>query len=113
MVPGFTGYPVRRQRSVNQGTMTPIGTVEVRRYHADLWVVALVDEHDLSTAGVIDERLAVVHSHGTRVILDLSQASFVDTSVIAVIVRERERAASSAEDDLAVVAPTGSQPRRA
>ena len=66
--------------------MTPIGTVEVRRYHADLWVVALVGEHDLSTADVIKERLTDVHSQGTRVILDLSQASFVDTSVIAVIV---------------------------
>src|SRR5205085_9295160 len=106
MVPGFTGYPVRRQRSVNQGTMTPIGTVEVRRYPADLWVVALVGEHDLSTADVIKERLTDVHSQGTRVILDLSQASFVDTSVIAVIVRERERAASSEEDALVVVAPT-------
>jgi anti-anti-sigma regulatory factor len=93
--------------------MTPFGTVEVEHHHADLWVVALVGEHDLSTVSVIEQRLADVHLHGTRVILDLSTASFVDTTVIAVIVRERQRAASSEEDALAVVAPTGSQPRRA
>jgi anti-anti-sigma regulatory factor len=76
-------------------------------------VVALVGDHDLSTVSLIEERLAEVHLHGTQVIFDLSQASFVDTSVIAVVVSERQRAASSEEDDLAVVAPTGSQPRRA
>jgi anti-anti-sigma factor len=93
--------------------MGAIGTVEVEHHHADLWVVALLGEHDLFNASVIEERLAEVHLHGTRVILDLSQASFVDTSVIGVVVRERERAASNEEDDLAIVAPTGSQPRRA
>jgi anti-anti-sigma regulatory factor len=66
----------------------------------------------LSNVGDLDKRLREVHTHGTRVVLDLSAASFIDSTVIARVVREARHGARKPGDDLAVVAPTGSQPRR-
>jgi hypothetical protein len=58
MVPEFTGYRfVDSGRSIRE-PWHPSGQSKSDATHADLWVVALVDEHDLSTAGVIKERLA-------------------------------------------------------
>jgi anti-anti-sigma factor len=92
--------------------MTPLGTVEVEHHHDDLWVVALVGEHDLSNAEMIEQRLLDVHSHGTRVVLDLSDTTFMDSTVIRVILHERHRSATNPQNAFAVVAPSGSPARR-
>lgn len=78
----------------------------------DLWIVALRGEHDASNVVDLDERLRQVHTHGTRVVLDLSESSFIDSSVVASVMREATRDARAPGDDLAVVAPTGSRARR-
>jgi anti-anti-sigma factor len=90
----------------------PFGTVEVEHHHDDLWIVALVGEHDLSTAGVIEQRLVEVHSHGTRVVVDLSDTTFMDSTVLRVILKERDHTASAPDSPFAVVAPSGSPARR-
>ena len=58
--------------------------------------------------GDLDERLGEVYTHGTRVVLDLSEASVIDT-LIASVVREASHDARKPGDDLAVVALTGSR----
>jgi anti-anti-sigma factor len=91
---------------------SPLGEVSASHYGGDVWIVSLTGEHDLSNVGELDERLREVHTHGTRVVLDLSEASFIDSSVIARVVGEASHAARKPGDDLAVVAPAGSQARR-
>ena len=92
--------------------MTSIGRVEVQHHGSDVWIVTLLGEHDLSNASELQGRLREVHTHGTRVVLDLSRASFIDGSVINCIAGEAGQAARKPTSDLAVVAPTGSQPRK-
>ena len=92
--------------------MPPFGTVEFEHRHDDLWVVALVGEHDLSNAEAIERRLLDVHSHGTRVVLDLSDTTFMDSTVLRVILQEQHRSATNPKDALTVVAPHGSPARR-
>ena len=99
-------HPIRRVDA------TSIGETRVEHGGGDLWIVGLHGEHDLATASALDEHLRQVHSHGTRVVLDLSQASFIDSSVISRVFSEAAQAATAHSSALAVVAPTGSQPRR-
>lgn len=89
-----------------------LGEVRASHYGGDVWVVSLTGEHDLSNVGDLDERLEEVHTHGTRVVLDLAEASFIDSTVVTRVVREAAHAARTLADDLAVVAPAGSQARR-
>jgi hypothetical protein len=89
------------------------GEVGVERVADAVWVVSLLGEHDRSTAEALDQRLQGVHAGGTRIVLDLSDASFIDGTVVNRMAREARRDASSpTTDHLAVVAPAGSQPRR-
>lgn len=91
---------------------TGIGDIRVEPGGGDLWIVSLRGEHDFSNVADLDEALRRVHTHGTRVVLDLSEASFIDSSVIGSVVREARDDARRPGDDLAVVAPTESQARR-
>ncbi len=92
--------------------MNPLGVIEVEHHHDDLWVVTLAGEYDLSNAHQIEQKLADVHTHGTRVVLDLSRTTFMDSTVVGVILQERHRAATDPDNALAVVAPDGSPARR-
>lgn len=92
--------------------MTSIGEVQVEHHGSDVWIVSLLGEHDLSNASELQGRLRDVHTHGTRVVLDLSRASFIDCSVLNCIASEAGQAARKPTSDLAVVAPTGCQPRK-
>ena len=92
--------------------MPDIGSVEIQHHRDDLWVVALAGEHDVSNAGSLEQALREAHAHGGRVALDLSETTFMDSTVIRTIVAEHERAASIPDGSFRVVAPTGSLARR-
>ena len=92
--------------------VTGIGDIRVERGGGDLGIASLSGEHDFSNVADLDEALRQVHTHGTQVVLDLSEASFIDSSVIGSVVREARGDARRPGDDLAVVAPAGSQARR-
>jgi anti-anti-sigma regulatory factor len=92
--------------------VTGIGDIRVERGGGDLGIASLSGEHDFSNVADLDEALRQVHTHGTQMVLDLSEASFIDSSVIGSVVREARGDARRPGDDLAVVAPAGSQARR-
>lgn len=102
----------QRIRPLRGVDATNIADIRVEHGGGDLWIVALHGEHDLTTASMLDEHLRQVHSHGTRVVLDLSQATFIDSSIISRVYGEATQAATTQGSAMAVVAPTGSQPRR-
>jgi anti-anti-sigma factor len=82
------------------------GTIDLER-DSGVWVVTLHGEHDLSTASQLRNALARSFSGGSAVIVDLSQAEFIDSTIVHVLVRvQRERY------PVALVAPPGGVPRR-
>jgi anti-anti-sigma regulatory factor len=78
-----------------------------------VWVVALFGEHDLSTADEVAAAIGRVFDAGSNLVLDLSGASFIDLSVVKAVLQAQEQADRHYLDELRVVAPIGSQPRRA
>ncbi len=73
-----------------------------------LWLLVIAGEHDLSTATRLEQRLAEIQRHGTDVIMDFSEATFIDSSTL----REVLRHAGKPSERVVVVAPPGTPPRR-
>lgn len=84
-----------------------LGTVEVERLGDSLWVLQLAGEHDLSTAPTIDAACERMAETGTTVVADLSEASFIDSTVIRTLLRLVERG-----ENLLLVVPTRGAVRR-
>ena len=59
---------------------------------ADIAVLAISGEHDLNTAPDLRRRLDELIDGGKAVVVDLSPASFVDSSILGVILDSRKRA---------------------
>ena len=62
------------------------------RSEAGLTVLTISGEHDLSTAADLRRRLDQLISGGDPIVIDLSPATFVDSSVLGVILDARRRA---------------------
>ena len=58
-------------------------------------VLEVNGEHDLSTAPVLGKRLDGLIAEGTPIVVDLSTATFVDSSILGVILDARRRAEGS------------------
>jgi anti-anti-sigma factor len=86
--------------------------VRVTEVAKHVWVVALLGEHDLSTADEVAAAIGGVFDAGSNLVLDLSGATFIDSTVAGAVLRAQERVDSHEEDELVVVAPTDSQARR-
>jgi anti-anti-sigma factor len=92
--------------------MQPGDRVEVSNVAQHVWVVAVQGEHDLSTVSQLDDAISQVFAAGSRMVIDLSGASFIDSSVLSSLLRARETANQQSSDDLVIVAPPGTMSRR-
>ena len=70
-----------------------------------MWLVVLAGEHDLSTAPRLSQALAEIERHGTDVLLDLSEATFIDSSVLQTLF-------GYPGEGVVIVSPPGTAPRR-
>jgi anti-sigma B factor antagonist len=68
-------------RSVNLDTSEP-GVV----------IVVLEGEHELFTATKLQRRLEALIDEGLALVVDLTRATFLDSSIVSVLLRARERA---------------------
>jgi anti-sigma B factor antagonist len=73
----------------------------------DTSVIALLGEHDLSTGDRIQNACDRAWEHGPRIVFDLTGTTFLDSSVLGVMVRTMRRS-QEAGGSVAVVAPEGS-----
>jgi anti-anti-sigma factor len=73
-----------------------------------MWLVVLAGEHDLSTAPRLSQALADIERHGTDVLLDLSEATFIDSSILQTLFQH----AGHPDERVAIVSPPGTMPRR-
>jgi anti-sigma B factor antagonist len=83
------------------------GTVETDRLGQSLWVLRLIGEHDLSTVPAITESFSLIAASGTTVVADLSEASFIDSSVIGTLISH-----TGPGEHLLLVAPSASPARK-
>ena len=81
----------------NRGSFAGVRTGELalERTDAGLAVLTISGEHDLSTAPNLRRRLDGLLDEGTATVVDLSAASFIDSSILGVILDGRRRAADA------------------
>ena len=92
----------------NQGSFAGVRTGELALEQTDagLVVVTISGEHDLSTAPNLRRRLHDLLAKGSPVIVDLSPATFIDSSILGAILDGRRNAAE-ADVGFAVVHSNG------
>jgi anti-anti-sigma factor len=86
--------------------------VHVQEIAEHVWVVSVRGEYDMANVADIEHAIAEVFDAGSTVLLDLTQTTFIDSSVLNAIVRAHQTAANSATHHLLVIAPRGGAPRR-
>jgi len=88
-----------------------VGEVVVE-HDQDAWVVTLRGEHDVSTNPSLKNALQDAFGSGSKVVVDLSEAGFIDSSVLRALIYGRREAVEHAEHELVVVAPSRTFVRR-
>ena len=87
MVALETATADRSRRSIDAARP---GTVTVSRDGGSrIWLIRLVGEHDLSTIPLIEHHTSHALELCTRAIIDLSEATFIDCSVINWLLRTK------------------------
>jgi anti-sigma B factor antagonist len=85
------------------------GEIALERTHSGLAVLTISGEHDLSTAPNLRRRLDALLDERTGVVLDLSPATFIDSSILGVILDGKRRAAAAGLG-FAVLQSDGAEP---
>lgn len=85
-----------------------VGTVVVEQ-DCGVWVLTLRGEHDMSTEPSLRQELDRVFAAGSAVVVDLSRAEFIDSSVLDALVYGHRRATQEPHQ-VAVVMPDSDRP---
>lgn len=80
-------------RGISAGVRT--GELALERKDDGLAVLTISGEHDLSTAPNLRRRLDGLLDEGVATVVDLSPATFIDSSILGVILDGRRRAADA------------------
>jgi anti-sigma B factor antagonist len=83
------------------------GEIALERKDQGLAVLTMSGEHDLSTAPNLRRRLDGLLEEGSSTVVDLTPATFIDSSILSVILDGRRRAAEG-KIGFAVVRSNGS-----
>ena len=75
-----------------------LNRIQVERGGASAAVVRLAGEHDLSSAEELAQALGELIAEQRSVVIDLAQATFVDSSILAALLDARERSAEAGLD---------------
>jgi anti-anti-sigma factor len=78
------------------------GRIDVRRQDG-AWLLILRGEHDITTQQMLRAQLHNLISTGVGVVIDLSEAEFIDSTVIATLIGGRDAAGSHTAGRLAIV----------
>lgn len=92
----------RSPNATRDAVLGACGALSVETFaDGDAIILALAGELDLATVDLVCEALDEVHArHPSRLVIDFSALSFIDTSGLAVIVAEARRARSDGEPQL-------------
>jgi anti-sigma B factor antagonist len=89
-----------------------VGRINVDQTDPAQWIVEILGEHDISTAASLTDTLAGIFAQGTTIVIDLSEATFIDSSILGVLINAQHRADHDENEQLAVVAPHNGIPMR-
>jgi len=67
------------------------GEIGLERKESGVVVLTLTGEHDLTTAPVLREQMESAVTDSSGVLIDLSAAEFIDSSIIGVVLEARRR----------------------
>ena len=67
------------------------GTADVEPLGDALWSLGLGGEHDLSTLPLVDAAFQQISQSGTTVVVDVCDATFIDSTIISAIVKQTRR----------------------
>jgi len=87
---------------------TPHSEAIVTDLPGDRWLVTLEGDHDLATAEDLRTKLRAVFRTGTTVVIDLSPATFIDSSTLSVLLHADEVAREQQCDRVGLVVPRDS-----
>jgi anti-anti-sigma factor len=77
------------------------------------WLISLGGEHDLATSGELRAVISDAFCSRSEVLLDLCDASFVDSAVIGAILDAYDESSRQADEEaFLVIAQPGTPPRR-
>jgi anti-anti-sigma factor len=81
--------------------------VRLEQLTPDTWVVSLLGEHDISMVDALRDRLADALTRDPRLMIDLTEATFVDSTVLGVLfaVVNQSTSAAAGETRALVVTP--------
>jgi anti-sigma B factor antagonist len=71
------------------------GEIAFERTDAGIAVLTITGEHDLSTAPGLGRRLRKLTADSSPIVIDLSQATFIDSSILGAILDARRRAGAT------------------
>ena len=77
----------------------------------DLWLVVVGGEQDLSTVGRLRDEIERAEIAGGDIVVDLSQATFIDSSVAGLLIEQGLRPASD-DVSIALVIPAAGFPAK-
>jgi anti-sigma B factor antagonist len=66
--------------------------IELEETDGGVAIVALTGEHDLYTAPALRDRVSGAFDNGAPLVIDLTQATFIDSSVLRVMLEARREA---------------------
>jgi anti-anti-sigma factor len=78
----------------------------------DRWLVSLEGEHDLSTAQDLRDELRAIFRTGTTVVIDLTRATFIDSSTLGVLMNADRYAHEHDCEHVGIVIAEGTPPER-
>lgn len=89
-----------------------MGSIEVKD-EAGVALLTLSGEHDISTAETLAAQIDRLLDSGSRIVVDLAEAGFVDSTVVGALVEGHQRVqADGREHDLAAVVAPHTAPHR-
>ena len=81
-----------------------VGVVTVTHCDSNgTWLIALAGEHDLSTTLLIEQTTRDVWSRCSTAVIDVSQTTFIDSSVINWLVRSRDALGATGQGAMRLV----------
>jgi anti-anti-sigma factor len=89
--------------------MTTMGHIEVTD-EAGTHILSLFGEHDMSTEPRLRAEIERLFASGSRIVVDLTDAEFIDSTVVNALVAGHERAEANPAHAIAVVAAHGTMP---
>lgn len=89
-----------------------VGRIGLARVGSDVALVSVHGEHDLQTAPELRDRLADVISDGVGVVVDLSDSTFIDSSILGTLIDARREAQESELGFAVLLVDGGAEPVR-